>query len=91
MHDESVDRGSRGRLIASMAGALLFVYVAATGPISAYFENHPVDDDAPLMKSMQVVYYPVIKLADACGPVSDALEWYGQLCSKVMYGREWGR
>jgi len=81
MNSEPVDRGMRGRLIASMAGTLLFVYVASPGPVVAYWTRHHGLNEQQELDALVRIYYPLEKLCDVCPPLGKAYQWYFEWCS----------
>jgi hypothetical protein len=90
MSEASPDGGMRRRLLASMAGGLLFVYVASTGPVIAYVDTHHQSIDDEVFKQLRRFYYPLVALSDACTPVQNAFQWYIEWCEKVLFRRDAG-
>ena len=84
MKDAPADRGSRGRLIASLLGSLFFVYVASVGPASVYFSKHHLEDTQP-GRVLIVIYYPIIKLVELVPAVDRCASWYGDCWERIMY------
>ena len=84
----TADRGARGRLIASLAGTLLFAYVVSIGPVGVYCDAHRSGNEATY-QALQKFYAPVLFLAKA-SPVTDRVATsYYLWCQRMMYPKFW--
>ncbi len=77
----------RARLIASVVGGFLCVYVVSMGPVASYCAFSKSLDKNQAWRRVVVGYlYPTTKLCDTCPPVAGVVDRYVRWCVKEMYG-----